>query len=142
MSTTLLKKETLERKWYVIDAAGKPLGRTAVAAANLLRGKHKVDFTPNVDCGDNVIIINCDKAVLTGNKLEKKYYYWHTGWIGGLKKTQYKVMMEEKADEAMMIAVKGMLPHNTQGANQLKRLRTYKGAEHKQAAQKPEVCEF
>ena len=142
MSTTLLNKDTVTRKWYVLDAAGKPMGKTAALAADLLRGKLKTDYTPHVDCGDNVIIINCDKAVLTGNKLEKKYYYWHTGWIGGLKKTQYKVMMEEKADEAMMIAVKGMLPHNTQGANQLKRLRTYKGAEHKQAAQKPEVCEF
>lgn len=142
MATTMPKAGEVDRKWYVLDAAGKPLGRVAAQAAHLLCGKHKPTFAPHVDCGDNVIIINCDKAVLTGNKLEKKYYYWHTGWIGGLKKTQYKVMMEEKSDEAMMIAVKGMLPHNTQGANQLKRLRTYKGAEHKQAAQKPEVCEF
>ena len=142
MSTFMAKAENVERKWYVLDAAGKPLGRTAATAAMLLRGKHKTTFTPHVDCGDFVIIVNADKAVLTGNKLEKKFYYWHTGWIGGLKKTQYKVMMEEKADEAMTIAVKGMLPHNTQGANQLKRLHAYKGAEHKQAAQKPEVCEF
>ena len=132
MATTMPKAGEVDRKWYVLDAAGKPLGRVAA----------KPTFAPHVDCGDNVIIINCDKAVLTGNKLEKKFYYWHTGWIGGLKKTQYKVMMEEKADEAMTIAVKGMLPHNTQGANQLKRLHAYKGAEHKQAAQKPEVCEF
>ena len=143
MSTTLAKPaEMADRKWYVIDAAGKPLGRVAAKAAVILRGKNKTTFTPNVDCGDHVIIINCDEAVLTGKKLEKKFHRTHSGWIGGLKKTQYKVMMEEKADEAMMIAVKGMLPHNTQGANQLKRLRTYKGAEHKQAAQKPEVCEF
>ena len=142
MSTFMANKGNIERKWYVIDAAGKPMGKTAVAAADLLRGKRKVTYTPHADCGDNVIIINASKAILTGNKMEQKYYRTHSGWIGGLKKTQYKVMMEEKSDEAMMIAVKGMLPHNTQGANQLKRLRTYKGAEHKQAAQKPEVCEF
>ena len=138
MSTFMPKGDEIAREWYVIDAAGKPMGRIAAQAAAVLRGKHKVIFTPHVDCGDNIIIINAAKAVLTGNKLEKKFYYWHTGWIGGLKKTQYKVMMEEKADEAMTIAVKGMLPHNTQGANQLKRLHAYKGAEHKHAAQKPE----
>ena len=140
--TISANKETAAKEWVVVDATDQVVGRLGAKVAKLLRGKYKPNFTPHVDCGDNVIIINCDKAVLTGNKLEKKYYYSHTGWIGGLKKTQYKVMMEEKADEAMMIAVKGMLPHNTQGANQLKRLRTYKGAEHKQAAQKPEVCEF
>ena len=106
MSTTLLKKETLERKWYVIDAAGKPLGRTAVEAANLLRGKHKVDFTPNVDCGDNVIIINTDKAILTGKKLDQKTYYRVTGWIGGLKETKARIMMENRSDYAMEVAVK------------------------------------
>ena len=95
MSTTLLKKETLERKWYVIDAAGKPLGRTAVAAANLLRGKHKVDFTPNVDCGDFVVVINCDKAVLTGKKAEQKFHITHSKYIGGLKKVQYSKLMAE-----------------------------------------------
>ena len=142
MSTFMANKANIERKWYILDAAGKPLGKTAVRAADLLRGKTKVTYTPNADCGDNVIIINAGQAVLTGKKMAKKFHRTHSGWIGGLKKTQYKVMMEEKADEAMMIAVKGMLPHNTQGANQLKRLRTYKGAEHKQAAQKPEVCEF
>ena len=142
MSTTLVKPAEVERKWYLLDATGKSLGHVAAEAAVLLRGKQKVNYTPNVDCGDYVVVVNSDKAVLTGNKLEKKFYYWHTGWIGGLKKTQYKVMMEEKADEAMTIAVKGMLPHNTQGANQLKRLHAYKGAKHKQAAQKPEVCEF
>ena len=141
MSTTLLKKETLERKWYVIDAAGKPLGRTAVIAANILRGKHKVDFTPNVDCGDYVIIINTDKAVLTGKKLEQKYYRYHSGWIGGLKEIQYKTLMSNNSDKAMMLAVKGMLTGNTMGANQLKRLRCYKGAEHDNAAQKPEAYE-
>ena len=139
MSTTLLKKETVERKWYVIDAAGKPLGRTAVIAANLLRGKHKVDFTPNVDCGDCVIIINTDKAILTGNKLDQKSYYRVTGWIGGLKETKARVMMGNRSDYAMELAVKGMLPKNTLGRNCLGRLHLCKGAEHNHAAQKPEA---
>ena len=138
MSTTLAKLETVERKWYVIDAAGKPLGRTAVIAANLLRGKHKVDFTPNVDCGDFVIIINTDKAVLTGKKLENKFYRYHTGYIGGLKEISYKKMMAEKSDLAVYEAVKGMLPKNSLGRAMLKKLRVYKGAEHNHAAQKPE----
>ena len=137
MSTTLLKKETLQRKWYVIDAAGKPLGRTAVIAANILRGKHKVDFTPNVDCGDYVIIINTDKAVLTGKKLEQKHYYRVTGWIGGLKDTKARIMMENRSDYAMELAVKGMLPKNTLGRTAATRLKLYKGAEHEHAAQKP-----
>ena len=139
MSTTLLKKETLERKWYVIDAAGKPLGRTAVEAANILRGKHKVDFTPNVDCGDYVIIINTDKAVLTGKKLEQKSYYRVSGWIGGLKETKARTMMQTRSDYAMELAVKGMLPKNTLGRNALGRLHVVKGAEHNHAAQKPEA---
>ena len=139
MSTTLLKKETLERKWYVIDAADKPLGRTAVIAANILRGKHKADFTPNVDCGDFVIIINADKAVLTGKKLEQKTYYRHTGWIGGLKETKARDMMAARSDYAMELAVKGMLPKNTIGKNAMTRLHVYKDAEHAHAAQKPEV---
>lgn len=139
MSTTLAKKETLERKWYVIDAAGKPLGRTAVIAANLLRGKHKVDFTPNVDCGDFVIVINTDKAVLTGKKAEQKTYYHHTGWIGSLKETKYRLLMEQRSDFAMELAVKGMLPKNTLGRTALTRLKIYKGAEHNNAAQKPEA---
>ena len=137
MSTTLLKKETLERKWYVIDAAGKPLGRTAVIAANILRGKHKVDFTPNVDCGDNVIIINTDKAILTVNKLEQKSYYRVSGWIGGLKETKARIMMENRSDYAVELAVKGMLPKNTLGKHAMGRLFLYKGAEHPHAAQKP-----
>ena len=139
MSTTLAKKETVERKWYVIDAAGKPLGRTAVQAANLLRGKHKVDFTPNVDCGDFVIVINTDKAVLTGKKAEQKTYYHHTGWIGNLKETKYRLLMEQRSDFAMELAVKGMLPKNTLGRTALTRLKIYKGAEHNNAAQKPEA---
>ena len=139
MSTTFLKKETLERKWYIIDAAGKPLGRTAVEAANILRGKHKVDFTPNVDCGDNVIIINTDKAILTGKKLEQKVYYRGTGWIGGLKETKARVMMEKRSDYAMELAIKGMLPKNAIGRNAMTRVHLYKGAEHPHAAQKPEA---
>lgn len=139
MSTTLAKKETVERKWYVIDAADKPLGRTAVIAANLLRGKNKVDFTPNVDCGDYVIIINTDKAVLTGKKAENKVYYHHTGWIGNLKETKYRLLMEQRSDFAMELAVKGMLPKNTLGRTALTRLKIYKGAEHNNAAQKPEA---
>jgi large subunit ribosomal protein L13 len=139
MSTTLAKLETVERKWYVIDAAGKPLGRTAVIAANLLRGKHKTTFTPNVDCGDYVIIINTDKAILTGKKLDQKSYYRVSGWIGGLKETKARVMMDTRSDYAMELAVKGMLPKNTLGRNCLGRLHLCKGAEHNHAAQKPEA---
>ena len=139
MTSTLAKKETVARKWYVIDAAGKPLGRTAVIAANLLRGKHKTTFTPNVDCGDYVIIINTDKAVLTGKKLDQKSYYRVSGWIGGLKETKARVMMDTRSDYAMELAVKGMLPKNTLGRNCLGRLHLCKGAEHNHAAQKPEA---
>ena len=142
MATTMPKAGEVDRKWYVLDAAGKPLGRVAAKAAHLLRGKHKPTYAPHVDCGDNVIIINCDKAVLTGNKLEKKYYYWHTGWIGGLKSVSYKELMETKPEKAMMIAVNGMLPNNAQGRNQLKRLRTYRDAAHKHEAQKPSAYEL
>ena len=139
MSTTLAKKETVERKWYVVDAAGKPLGRTAVTVANLLRGKTKTTFTPNVDCGDYVIVINTDKAVLTGKKAEQKTYYRVSGWIGGLKETKARIMMENRSDYAMELAVKGMLPKNTLGRNALTRLHLYKGEEHPHAAQKPEA---
>ena len=139
MTTTLLKKETLERKWYVIDAAGKPLGRTAVTVANLLRGKHKVDFTPNVDCGDCVIIINTDKAILTGKKADQKVYYRVSGWIGGLKETKARIMMEKRSDYAVELAVKGMLPKNAIGRSAMTRLHLYKGAEHPHVAQKPEA---
>ena len=130
MSTTLVKKETVERKWYVLDAAGKPLGRTAVIAANLLRGKHKGDFTPNVDCGDFGIIINTDNAFMTGKKAEQKVYYRVSGWIGGLKETKARDMMNNRSDYAMEVAVKGMLPKNTLGKNAMTRLHLYKGAEH------------
>ena len=139
MSTTMAKLETVQRKWYVLDAAGKPLGRTAATAAKLLRGKHKVDFTPAVDCGDYVIIINCEKAILTGNKLDQKKYYHHTGWIGNLKEVKYRTLMEQRPDFAMELAVKNMRPKNTLGRTSLTRLKLYKGAEHKNAAQKPEA---
>ena len=142
MSTYMAKVETLERKWYVIDAANKPLGRTAVAAANILRGKHRPEFTPHVDCGEFVIIINADKAVLTGKKLEQKYYRRHSGYIGGLKEVQYKTLMATKPELAMELAVKGMLPHNSIGAKSATRLKVYAGAEHAHAAQKPEVVEI
>ena len=142
MSTYMAKSGEVNRKWYILDAEGKPLGRVAAKAAHILRGKHKPTYTPHVDCGDHVIIINCDKAILTGKKLEQKKFIWHTGWIGGLKSESYKDLMAHKADKAMMIAVNGMLPNNTLGRAALTRLRVYKGAEHKQAAQKPEALEF
>ena len=137
MSTFMAKAETIERKWYVIDAADKPLGRTAVTAANILRGKHRPEFTPHVDCGEFVIIINAEKAILTGKKLEQKYYRHHSGYIGGLKSVQYKTLMATKPELAMELAVKGMLPHNTLGDKAMTRLKVYAGAEHAQAAQKP-----
>ena len=139
MSTFMAKPAEVERKWYIIDAEGKPLGRVASAAASILRGKIKPSFTPNVDCGDFVIILNADKAVLTGNKLEQKYYRYHTGYVGGLKEIKYKTLMAEKPEKAMTLAVKGMLPHNTLGAKALTRLRVYNGTEHEHAAQNPEV---
>ena len=142
MSTFLAKPAEVQRKWYVIDASGKPLGREAVKAADLLRGKLKPEFTPNVDCGDHVIIINAEKAVLTGKKLEKKYYRRHTGYIGGLKEVQYKTLMAEKPELAMELAVKGMVPDTTIGRKALTRLRVYKGSEHIHAAQKPEALDF
>ena len=137
MSTFMAKKETVERKWYVIDAAGQPLGKTAAKAATILRGKHRPEFTPHVDCGEFVIIINASKAVLTGKKLEQKYYRHHSGYIGGLKEVQYRTLMATKPEFAMELAVKGMLPKNTVGAKSLTRLKTYAGAEHGQQAQKP-----
>ena len=142
MSTFMAKKETIERKWYVIDAAGKPMGKTAVAAATILRGKHRPEFTPHVDCGEFVIIINAEKAVLTGNKLEDKYYRHHSGYIGGLKEVQYKTLMEKKPELAMELAVKGMLPHNTLGRKSATRLKVFAGAEHCHEAQKPQAYEF
>ena len=139
MSTTMATKATVERKWYVLDAAGKPLGKTAALAADLLRGKLKPTYTPHVDCGDFVVVINAEKAILTGKKLEQKHYRHHSGWIGGLKEVKYKDLMEKKPEFAMTQAVKGMLQKNTLGADQLTRLKVYRGSEHKHAAQKPET---
>ena len=139
MSTTMASKETIERKWYVLDAAGKPLGKTAALAADLLRGKLKPIYTPHVDCGDFVIVVNAEQAVLTGKKLEQKYYRRHSGWIGGLKEVKYKDLMAKRPELAMSLAVKGMLQKNRLGADQLTSLKVYRGSEHKHAAQKPEV---
>ncbi len=138
MMTYMAHADTVERKWYVVDAAGLPLGRLATRVASVLRGKHKPTYTPNVDTGDFVIVINTDKVVLTGKKLEDKFYRYHTGYIGGLKEISYKKLMAEKSDLAVYEAVKGMLPKNSLGRVMLKKLRVYKGAEHNHAAQKPE----
>ncbi len=137
MSTFMAKKESVERRWYVIDAANKPLGRTAAAAATILRGKHRPEFTPHVDCGEFVIIVNADKAVLTGKKLDNKYYRRHSGYIGGLKEVQYRTLMATKPEMAMELAVKGMLPANSIGRKSITRLKVYSGAEHKHSAQQP-----
>lgn len=142
MSTTLLNKDTVTRKWYVLDAAGKPMGKTAALAADLLRGKLKTDYTPHVDCGDFVIIINAEQAVLTGKKLEQKKWYRHTGWIGHLKETDYGTLMEKRPEKAMELAVKGMIPDTTIGRAARLRLRAFAGSTHTHAAQKPEAFEF
>ena len=137
MKTYMAKAETVERKWYVVDATGLPLGRLASKVALILRGKNKPTFTPNVDTGDYVIIINSDKVVLTGKKLDNKMYRYHTGYISGLKEISYRKMIEEKSDVVIYEAVKGMLPKNSLGRTMIKKLRVYKGAEHNQSAQKP-----
>ncbi len=142
MSTTMAKPAEITRKWYVLDATDKPLGRVAAKAAHILRGKHKPSFTPNVDCGDHVIIINAEKAILTGKKAEQKFLRWHTGWIGHLKEVSYKKLMAENPEKAMTVAVNGMLPDTTLGRAQMRRLRVYRGAEHENQAQKPETCEI
>ena len=142
MSTYMPKAGDITRKWYVLDAAGKPMGRVAAEAAKLLRGKHKPIFTTNADCGDHVIIINAEKAVLTGAKLDQKMYYHHTGYIGHLKEVKYSTLMKTRPDFAMTLAVKGMVPDTVIGRKALTRLRVFKGAEHVHAAQKPEAWEF
>ena len=142
MSTYMPKAGDITRNWYVLDAAGKPMGRVAAQAAILLRGKHKPTFTPNADCGDHVIIINTDKAVLTGNKLQQKMYYHHSGYIGNLKEVKYSTLMKTRFDFAMQLAVKGMIPDTVIGRNALTRLRVYKGADHKHVAQKPQEWAF
>ena len=140
--TFMAKPGQVERKWYVIDAAGKPLGRVAAEAAVLLRGKHKPTFTPHVDCGDNVIIINCAQAVLTGKKLEQKKWQRHTGWIGNMKTTVYGTLMAQRPTKAMELAVGGMIPNTHIGRAAETRLHCYAGAEHPHASQKPEVFEL
>lgn len=135
------KKGEVESKWYIIDAANKPLGRVATEAAKLLRGKHKPTFTPNIDTGDHVIIINAKDVILTGNKENNKVYRHHSGYIGGMKEVSAKVMLETNPEKALTLAIKGMLPHNTLGRQSLKKLRVYNGAEHENQAQKPEVWE-
>jgi large subunit ribosomal protein L13 len=142
MSTTMPKDGEISRKWYIIDAAGKPLGRTAVVAATLLRGKHKPIFAPHADCGDHVVIVNCEKAVLTGRKPEQKFARRHTGYIGGLKEVRYDVLMKQHPERAMMLAVKGMVPDTVIGRKALTRCRVYRSAEHKNQAQKPEAWTF
>ena len=139
MSTFMANKGNIQRKWYVLDAAGKPLGKTAVAAATLLRGKHKPEYTPHADCGDFVIVVNADKAVLTGKKLEQKYYRTHSGWVGGLKETKYRLLMQSKPELAVRLAVRGMMPRNIVTKDSLTRLKIYRGDSHPHAAQKPET---
>ncbi len=139
MSTFLPKADGIKREWYVIDAAGKPLGRTAATVASILRGKHKPIFTPNVDCGDHVVIINAAQAVLTGNKLQNKFYRHHSGWVSGLKEVNYATLMKNNPEKAMMVAVKGMLPDNTLGRKALTRVRIYRDANHNQEAQQPKA---
>lgn len=140
-TTYSVKKSEIERKWYIIDAANKPLGRVATEAAKLLRGKHKPTYTPHMDVGDHVIVLNYKDAVLTGKKLDQKVYRHHSGYIGGMKETSARVMMETRPERAMMLAIKGMLPHNSLGRQMLKKVRVYAGSEHENMAQKPEVWE-
>ena len=142
MSTFMANKGNIVRKWYILDAAGKPLGKTAATAATLLRGKHKPEYTPHADCGDFVIIINAEKAILTGKKLEQKYYRTHSGYPGGLKETKYRLLMQDKPELAMKLAIRGMMPRNIVTKDSLTRLHIYRGAEHQQTAQKPEPWAF
>lgn len=141
MSTFMANKGNIVRKWYILDAAGKPLGKTAVIAADLLRGKRKPEYTPHADCGDYVIILNAEKAVLTGKKPEQKFYRHHTGWVGGLKEINYRLLMEKDPELAVKLAVRGMMPRNTVTKDSLKRLHIYAGDTHEQQAQKPEAYE-
>lgn len=140
-TTYTAKSNEIERKWYIIDASGKPLGRVAAEAAKLLRGKHKPTFTPNVDTGDHVIILNCKDVILTGKKLDQKIYRHHTGYIGNMKETTARNMLQDKPERAMMLAIKGMLPKNRLGRQMITKVRIYEGSEHENQAQKPEVWE-
>ena len=141
-TTYSIKKNEIESKWYIIDAANKPLGRVATEAAKLLRGKHKPTYTPNLDNGDHVIILNCNDMVLTGHKMDQKIYRHHSGYIGGMKETTAREMMAKSPEKMMMLAIKGMLPKNSLGRQMLKKVRIYAGSEHENIAQKPEVWEF
>ncbi|CDA30127.1 50S ribosomal protein L13 [Clostridium sp. CAG:492] len=141
-TTYSLKKSEIESKWYIIDAANKPLGRVASEAAKLLRGKHKPTYTPNIDNGDHVIILNCNDIVLTGHKLDQKIYRHHSGYIGGMKETTAREMLAKSPEKMMMLAIKGMLPKNSLGRQMLKKVRVYAGNEHENIAQKPEVWNF
>ena len=138
----MAKPSEVEKKWYVLDASDKPLGRVASEAARLLRGKHKPTFTPHIDTGDHVIVINAEKAILTGKKLDQKYYYHHSGYPGGIKSISYRRLMETKPELAMELAIKGMIPHNRLGRQIMKKVRVYRGEEHRHQAQKPEVWTF
>ena len=142
MKTFMAKPAEIKRDWYVIDATGISLGRVATKAANVLRGKHKAIYTPNVDCGDYVIVINADKVKLTGNKLEQKMYYNHSGYTGGLRERTAKVMLEQYPEEMMERAIKGMLPHNRLGRAMGKKLFVYSGPDHKHEAQQPKTLEI
>jgi len=137
MSTYMAKASTVERRWFIIDAAGKPLGKTAVRAASILNGKHRPEYTPHVDCGEFVVIINAGKAVLTGNKLMNKKHYYHTGYVGGIKEVSYRDMMAKNPEKAVRLAVRGMLPHNSIGDKSITRLKVFRDDRHTHQAQKP-----
>ncbi len=141
-TTHSVKAKEIEKKWYIIDASNKPLGRVATEVAKLLRGKHKPTYATNLDCGDNVIVLNSDKIILTGNKLNQKIYRHHSGYVGGMKETKYSDLMANNSDKALMLAIKGMLPKNSLGRTMLTNVRIYKGEEHNHEAQKPEKWEF
>ena len=142
MKTFMAKPETIERKWYIVDAAGKPLGRVASRVASILRGKNTPIYTPHVDTGDHVIVLNADKVILTGKKLDKKFYYRHSGYINGIKSVSARDMLANKPEEMVFNAIKGMLPHNVLGRSMAKKLRVYAGTEHHHEAQKPETLEI
>lgn len=142
MDTKITKLAEVKRKWFIIDAKGRPLGRVAAKAALMLRGKHKTCFAPHLDCGDHIIVINCEKAILTGKKLQNKVAYRHTGWMGGIRETKYSELMKNNPQKAMCMAIKGMLPHNSLGSRMARRLRTYYGSDHGHDAQKLEILEF
>ena len=142
MSTYMAKPETVERGWYLLDAEGKTLGKIATEAAVILNGKHRPEYTPHVDCGEFVIIVNAEKAVLTGKKLDEKKYRYHTGYIGGLKEIGYRELMTKNPEKAVYLAVKGMLPKNSIGRKSITRLKVYRGNEHPHAAQQPKTVEF